>query len=167
MPRDLRLGVNYPEVWQHTSLSMIVSYLSPRVSLSCQNVLHCKVVGRTCLVMESFVFSIVCALVYRVCRICQKFESRMFSGLFECVHMSTLTQFVVAAARGEECSKLGYEGFRSGMATWMIARGDSLHSILAAGEWKSSAFARYVQMRIVDGARLFKRTLEDQPLKDS
>ena len=55
-----------------------------------------------------------------------------------------------------------FKVFRCGCATAMVARGDSLATILAAGEWKSSAFLSYVNESEVDRVRFVSSLLESE-----
>ena len=52
------------------------------------------------------------------------------------------------------------KAFRAGKATALAASGKSLGHILAAGEWRSSAFLSYVDTDVVDQAQLLDATLE-------
>jgi len=52
------------------------------------------------------------------------------------------------------------KAFRAGRATEMAAQGNSLGAILAAGEWKSAQFLRYVDTDMVEQKVLFERALE-------
>ena len=45
---------------------------------------------------------------------------------------------------------LTVKGFRAGRATDMAKKGSSLGTILCAGEWRSSAFLRYIDEDVVD-----------------
>ena len=51
------------------------------------------------------------------------------------------------------------KAFRAGKATELAASSKALGTILAAGEWKSSAFLAYVDTDAVDQAQLLDQTL--------
>ena len=54
-----------------------------------------------------------------------------------------------------------FKGFRAGRATAMAAAGDSLASILQAGEWRSAAFLHYVSETEIDKQRILQYALEE------
>ena len=56
--------------------------------------------------------------------------------------------------------KFSFKAFRAGKATEMAATGSTLHQILSAGEWRSAAFARYVDEDIADSAQLLRCTID-------
>ena len=58
------------------------------------------------------------------------------------------------------------KSFRAGRATALAAAGKSVGSILAAGEWRSRAFLRYVDEEVVDTAQRLHKTLEDSDNED-
>ena len=51
------------------------------------------------------------------------------------------------------------KAFRAGKATALAAAGKSLDIILAAGEWRPSAFLSYVDTDVVDQAQVLDQTL--------
>ena len=53
------------------------------------------------------------------------------------------------------------KSFRAGRATAMAASGDTLASILQAGEWKSSAFLNYISESEVDRVRMLDHAMMD------
>ena len=55
---------------------------------------------------------------------------------------------------------LTLKAFRAGRATHMASAGCSLGDILLAGEWRSAAFLKYVQIDTVDQAILFQECID-------
>ena len=53
-----------------------------------------------------------------------------------------------------------WKSFRAGRATEMAAQGFTLDSILAAGEWRSAAFARYIDTDQADMQQVLRRALQ-------
>ena len=64
---------------------------------------------------------------------------------------------MLACDRAEQYSLMA---FRAGRATALAAKGVSLGDILRAGEWRSSAFLRYVDEDVVDAAQMLNRIYE-------
>ena len=54
-----------------------------------------------------------------------------------------------------------FKGFRCGRATAMAAAGDSLASILQAGEWRSAEFLHYVSDSEIDRQRVLQYALDE------
>ena len=48
------------------------------------------------------------------------------------------------------------KGFRAGKASALAAAGKSIGVILAAGEWRSKAFLRYIDEEILDAGQLLQ-----------
>ena len=65
---------------------------------------------------------------------------------------------ILLSAPGVDAFQL--KAFRAGRATSMVAHGCPLGEILMAGEWRSAAFARYVDEEAVDAAQLLAQTLD-------
>ena len=59
-----------------------------------------------------------------------------------------------------EADRIMLKAFRAGKATALAVAGKSLGTILAAGEWRSSAFLRYVDEDEVDRAQLLSQVLD-------
>ena len=71
---------------------------------------------------------------------------------------------------GMEANNLTWKSFRVGHAIHLAVNGESLGQIMAAGEWKSSAFAAYVDPNTFDTEVFLNQTLqrsddEDDPEK--
>ena len=62
----------------------------------------------------------------------------------------------------ESAERFTLKPFRVGKATAMAAAGETLAAILAAGEWRSSAFLKYISESELDRQRL----LEDAIMED-
>ena len=63
--------------------------------------------------------------------------------------VSTIRRFLVAL-KFQWSGTFTLKGFRAGRATDMAKKGSSVGTILNAGEWRSSAFLRYVDEDAVD-----------------
>jgi hypothetical protein len=55
---------------------------------------------------------------------------------------------------------LTLKAFRAGKATAMAAAGHGLGAILEAGEWRSKAFLKYVEVDTFDQSPLFKECVD-------
>jgi hypothetical protein len=84
----------------------------------------------------------------------------------ECLWTYTAYQFCQAlrsllSQLGEtRAQSLTLKAFRAGRATHMASAGCSLGDILLAGEWRSAAFLKYVQIDTVDQAILFQECID-------
>ena len=58
------------------------------------------------------------------------------------------------------------KAFRAGKATALAAAGKSLRVILAAGEWRSTAFLSYVDTDAVDQSQILDQTLAASDAED-
>jgi hypothetical protein len=56
-------------------------------------------------------------------------------------------------------SKYGLKAFRAGRATELAASGAGLEAVLAAGEWKSKAFMRYVDETTMNSETILQEVL--------
>ena len=56
-------------------------------------------------------------------------------------------------------AEFGWKCFRAGRATELACQGRSIGFILQAGEWKSSAFLKYIDEQAVDEAQLLDMVL--------
>ena len=70
-----------------------------------------------------------------------------------------------------DASRYTLKAFRAGRVTALAASGASIGEILLAGEWKSFALMRYIDMDAVDQAQLLNAALdasdkEDEPEED-
>ena len=63
----------------------------------------------------------------------------------------------LALAQGS--AEFGWKSFRAGRATKLACQGRSIGFILQAGEWKSSAFLKYIDEEAVDEAQLLDLVL--------
>ena len=55
---------------------------------------------------------------------------------------------------------LAWKSWRAGRAICMAAQGDSLGTILTAGEWKSAAFLKYIDEDAVDKMRMLHSSVD-------
>ena len=60
---------------------------------------------------------------------------------------------------GYEASQLTWKSFRVGHATHLAITGESLGQIMAAGEWRSAAFAAYVDPNSLDREVFLNQTM--------
>ena len=54
----------------------------------------------------------------------------------------------------------GFKSFRAGKATEMAATGFGLAEILQAGEWRSSAYLRYLDESIADEGEMLRQAVD-------
>ena len=57
-------------------------------------------------------------------------------------------------------NKLSWKSWRAGRATAMANAGHGVASILCAGDWRSSAFARYVDEECIDGTAMLATAID-------
>ena len=77
-------------------------------------------------------------------------QSKMLAGLRRLLNLLAVPS----------ASEYTLKTFRAGRATQMAASGSSLGDILIAGEWRSSALARYVDDDHVDAAAVLRTTID-------
>ena len=98
-----------------------------------------------------------------VCRVRAKLRTHVTSArLWEFTAASALKQLrrVLVLLAADNAASYTLKAFRAGKATALAVSGKSLGAILAAGEWRSSAFLSYVDTDTVDHAQILNQTLE-------
>ena len=73
----------------------------------------------------------------------------------------------LAALKHPTAEQFSFKAFRAGRATELAQLGYSLSFILQAGEWKSSAFLRYIDEDAVDHSTFLTAAIEDGEDEDS
>ena len=72
------------------------------------------------------------------------------------------TRQMLALVGTENASAMTWKALRAGRASAMAAGGCSLGEILAAGEWRSAAYLRYVSEEVADAGQVLRFTLQSE-----
>ena len=68
----------------------------------------------------------------------------------------------LAALQTPNAQSYGLRAFRAGCATWLAEKGEPLWSIWQLGEWRSSAFLRYISETEIDRKRFLSAAIENE-----
>ena len=72
----------------------------------------------------------------------------------------TVLQGLMQKGGRKDWASFTLKTYRASSATSMASEGNSLGTILNAGEWRSAAFLRYVDEEMVDGATMLANTID-------